>query len=100
MDLSLVQRFAPGAPHAFVAVTPSGHRGIFARKIPSESRKGKPRGSPGLKIRQLMGPSLARAIVAARIFEAMQARAEAELAKHVTHELDFALRSRGGGDAR
>jgi hypothetical protein len=43
---------------AFVATMPSGHTGIFKRRLPTRSRRGRPRGSPALPITQLFGPSI------------------------------------------
>ena len=72
--------------HAFLATMRSGHGGVFLRK-----------GKPRLPIRELFGPSLPGAFVRAGIRDAMVAKANAELAKNLTHEIDWIIRQRAQG---
>lgn len=78
---------------AFIArVGTGGHMGVFKRLKPTRSRAGLRRGSPGLPIDELFGPSIAHAFTN-RVGEA-QARMREVLTKNLQHELQFALSRR------
>lgn len=77
-------------PHAFIAKMPgSGHIGAFERVTPSRSRKGKPRSSPALPIRELRLVSLG--YVFRKYIPIGRAKALESLAKNIQNELKFAL---------
>jgi hypothetical protein len=67
-------------PHAFIATMPSGHRGVFQR----EGRK-------RLKIKELTSASVAAVFIHHE--RAGQARADEQLPKNVTHEVEHLLRT-------
>jgi hypothetical protein len=75
-------------PGAFLATMSSGHRGVF-RRTGGPRRRG-PRGQD-LPIRELFGPSVPH--VFERYLPLGVARAEAQLATNLVHELRFALRA-------
>lgn len=79
-------------PGTFIAKMASGHVGVYERITPSRSRKGKPRGSPALPIRELFYVSIAHVFV--KKLSVIKARVKEQLAKNVAHELKRAIRSR------
>lgn len=81
---------ALGTP-PFVATMRSGHRGIFARRLPTRSRVGRPRGSPGLPIAQLYGPSVPDAMVRAKLDETLRAEGVDLLRANLIHEIVYRL---------
>lgn len=68
-------------PQAFIATMPSGHRGVFQRKV---RLKG-----PRLPIHELRGPSIWQAFQKHQA--AAAARAQEQLGKNLEHEVTFAL---------
>jgi predicted transcriptional regulator len=82
------QRTYPGA---FIATMGSGHTGVFMRKTPTRSRKGKPRGSPALPIRELFTVSIAHVFI--KHLAAIRARAIEQLAKNLAHEVKRAAKA-------
>lgn len=77
-------------PNAFIATMRSGHTGVFVRKLPTRSRKGMPRSSPALPIRELREPSVGFIFIKYRPLGI--AAAEASFAKNFQSEMRFALR--------
>jgi minor tail protein Z (GPZ) len=75
----------------FIATMRSGHKGVFARRHPSLSRKGKPRSSPGLKIVEQAGPSLPAVATRQRILESALAVGEAAFQTRLKAELQHEL---------
>jgi hypothetical protein len=81
---------APGAgryPHAFIATTRSGHRGVFER-YDAAGRAGQ-RGPRGGRVYQLHGPSIPK--VFNKYTPEGLARGEESLKKNLVHELRFAV---------
>jgi len=77
-------------PHAFIAQMPSGHRGVF-RRDPNRRMRRQPRRQA---IVELHGPSIAH--VAVKYASAGVTRGEMQLAKTMSSELKFAIRSSFG----
>lgn len=76
--------------NAFIATMPGGgHRGVFVRKGQQRSRKGLPAHSPGLPIREPMGPSIVKSFE--KMVPAGEARRTDSLVKNLEHEISFAL---------
>lgn len=69
-------------PHAFIAIMPSGHRGVFTRPGRLQHR---------LPIAELMGPSIAQSFT--KNEDAAIERCYEQLEKNLPHELQFALSS-------
>lgn len=76
--------------NAFIATMPSGHMGVFVRKPPTRSRRGMPRSSPALPIRELKEPSVGFIFLKYRPLGI--AAAEVSFAKNLQSEMRFALR--------
>lgn len=79
-------------PHAFIATTRSGHRGVFER-YDSGGRTGA-RGPRGGRVYQLHGPSFPH--VFQKFLPEGLARGHEALVANVQHELRFALKQSGG----
>ncbi len=77
-------------PHAFIAVMPAGHRGVFERTPGKYMRRVGRHGGRRQAIHELRGPSLPH------VFEKYMpqglAYAEAALAKNLDHEFAFVMR--------
>jgi hypothetical protein len=69
------------APHAFIAKMKSGHVGVFQR-FPGAKR---------LKIVELYGPSVPHVFAQKVILAALKKSGEENLAKNLTHEVEFLL---------
>ena len=67
------------------------HTGVFVRKGPSRSRKGLPAHSPGLPIREPLGPSLTN-VFAKYVEPIFRPATLAALMKNLRHEIDRANR--------
>lgn len=79
--------------NAFIATMPSGHRGVFIRKTPTRSRRGRPRSSPALPILELFGPSLP--YVFEKYIPEFRKAASESLVKNLRSAINFA-RSKAG----
>lgn len=90
IDVSAKQRVLP--PGAFRATVGTGrHRGIFKRKDATHSRKGKPRSSPQLPIRELYAVSVPFAAIKNMILDPTLNVAVAAFEKSLAHEVGRAL---------
>jgi hypothetical protein len=82
--------------HAFITHVGKGqHRGVFKRLAKSRSRRGQPAHSPGLPIRELMGPSIPT--VLEKQLPVFRSAADEALLKNLRHEIDFAKQRAGAG---
>jgi hypothetical protein len=78
---------------AFLATMQSGHTGVFKRKLPTLSRKGRPRSSPALPIRELYGLSVPFVATKQHILESTLRAATEAFAKNSERDIAFATSS-------
>jgi hypothetical protein len=88
--IDLLPSRRPRVPHSFRATMRSGHTGIFVRKSPSHSRKGKPRHSPQLPIRELHAVSAPHAATKQQMLEPWLRVAVDAFEKNAARDVRFA----------
>lgn len=82
-------------PHAFIATTPNGHRGVFIR-VGKGHKKVTKDGRiiwSGLPIKQLWGPSIPTAVANAAVQSALAKTIRDKYARLLAHEIRFILLS-------
>jgi len=81
----------PSVPGSFKATMRSGHKGIFKRKDATRSRKGMPRSSPQLPIREIYVVSTPYSAINAGLLKPILEATTAAVEKNLTHEVARAV---------